>query len=124
MHPLEIAARNRILILDGAMGTMIQQHKLTEADYRGAEFAHWESDLKGNNDLLVLTQPGIISGIHEPSGLLPFQMPLNMKTVEEQDEDVPRDMNCYTDTEGHTYDFAYGLDWSGVISDIRVSKYK
>ena len=65
MHPLEIAARNRILILDGAMGTMIQQHKLTEADYRGAEFAHWESDLKGNNDLLVLTQPGIISGIHD-----------------------------------------------------------
>lgn len=55
---------NRILFLDGAMGTMIQEYKLSEADYRGEQFAHWCSDLKGNNDLLSLTQPDIIKAIH------------------------------------------------------------
>ena len=50
-------ASRRILIIDGAMGTMVQQHRLTEADYRGARFADWTRDLRGNNDLLVLTQP-------------------------------------------------------------------
>ena len=55
----------RILILDGAMGTMIQRHKLEEEDYRGERFANWESPLKGMNDLLVLTQPDIIAGIHK-----------------------------------------------------------
>jgi 5-methyltetrahydrofolate--homocysteine methyltransferase len=54
----------RILVLDGAMGTMIQACQLQEADYRGEEFANWPSDLKGNNDLLVLTQPQIILDIH------------------------------------------------------------
>jgi beta-glucosidase len=66
----------------------------------------------------------IVSGHSEPSGLLPMQMPANMKTVEEQFEDVPRDMECYTDSEGHVYDFAYGLNWNGVIDDARVAKYK
>jgi 5-methyltetrahydrofolate--homocysteine methyltransferase len=55
----------RILVIDGAMGTMIQRHKLTEADYRGDRFKDWPSDLKGNNDLLNLTQPQIITGIHK-----------------------------------------------------------
>lgn len=55
----------KILILDGAMGTMIQRHKLSEEDYRGERFKDWPSDLKGNNDLLVLTQPDIIKGIHK-----------------------------------------------------------
>ncbi|MBE8168511.1 MAG: dihydropteroate synthase, partial [Shewanella sp.] len=54
----------KILMLDGAMGTMIQQYKLEEEDFRGAQFADWKSDLKGNNDLLVLTQPDIIKQIH------------------------------------------------------------
>lgn len=54
----------RILILDGAMGTMIQRHKLEEEHYRGERFADWASPLKGMNDLLVLTQPEIIAGIH------------------------------------------------------------
>ena len=54
----------RILVLDGAMGTMIQNHKLTEAGYRGTRFRDWPSDLKGNNDLLVLTQPELIGEIH------------------------------------------------------------
>ncbi|HET9057392.1 MAG TPA: homocysteine S-methyltransferase family protein [Chitinophagaceae bacterium] len=55
----------RILIIDGAMGTMIQRYKLNEADYRGERFKDWPSDLKGNNDLLCLTQPQIIKAIHK-----------------------------------------------------------
>lgn len=54
----------RIMVLDGAMGTMIQRYKLTEEDYRGERFKDWPSDIKGNNDLLVLTQPQIIKDIH------------------------------------------------------------
>ncbi len=61
---LEQAMSKRILILDGAMGTMIQRHKFEEADYRGERFADWPSELKGNNDLLSLTQPHIIRDIH------------------------------------------------------------
>lgn len=61
---LSEAAKKRILILDGAMGTMIQRHKLEEADYRGKQFADWHCDVKGNNDLLVITQPDIIYQIH------------------------------------------------------------
>ena len=56
---------SQILLLDGAMGTMIQGHDLQEKDYRGERFADWPSDLKGNNDLLSLTQPHIISDIHQ-----------------------------------------------------------
>src|SRR6185295_8428591 len=55
----------RILLLDGAMGTMIQRHKLGEADYRGARFKDHGVDLKGDNDLLVLTKPDVIAGIHD-----------------------------------------------------------
>lgn len=54
----------RILVLDGGMGTMIQSYRLEEADYRGARFADWPSDLKGNNDLLVLSKPEVITAIH------------------------------------------------------------
>jgi beta-glucosidase len=66
----------------------------------------------------------IISGKAEPSALLPMQMPADMKTVEEQQEDVPRDMRCYKDADGNDYDFAFGLNWQGVINDERVKKYK
>jgi len=55
---------HRILVLDGAMGTMIQRHTFTEADYRGERFADWDSPLAGNNDLLVLTQPDAIRDIY------------------------------------------------------------
>ena len=61
---LEQALAERILIIDGGMGTMIQSHRLDEAAYRGARFADWPSDLKGNNDLLVLSQPELIAKIH------------------------------------------------------------
>lgn len=57
--------KQKILVLDGAMGTMIQQYKLEEEDYRGQRFADWHSDIKGNNDLLSLSQPKIIADIHE-----------------------------------------------------------
>ena len=65
MKTLEQLLEERILILDGAMGTMIQRYKLDEAGYRGERFADWPTDLKGNNDLLSLTQPQIIKDIHK-----------------------------------------------------------
>jgi 5-methyltetrahydrofolate--homocysteine methyltransferase len=61
---LKQRAEKQILILDGAMGTMIQKHKLEEEDYRGERFANWKQDIKGNNDLLSLTRPDIIKDIH------------------------------------------------------------
>ena len=62
---LERLLRGRIVILDGAMGTMIQQRGLTEADFRGARFADWRGkDLRGNNDLLNITSPEVIEDIH------------------------------------------------------------
>ena len=61
---IEALLKHRILLIDGGMGTMIQDYKLEEQDYRGERFADWHSDLKGNNDLLVLTQPKLIKGIH------------------------------------------------------------
>ncbi|MCI7813307.1 MAG: glycoside hydrolase family 3 N-terminal domain-containing protein [Lachnospiraceae bacterium] len=65
----------------------------------------------------------VISGNYEPSGLLPCQMPANMEMVETQYEDVPFDMECHVDTEGNVYDYAFGLNWSGVIDDWRVEEY-
>jgi len=64
MKDISTLLKERILVIDGAMGTMIQRHKLTESDYRGTRFADWPSDLKGNNDLLSITQPDIIKDIH------------------------------------------------------------
>ncbi len=66
----------------------------------------------------------ILSGAAEPQGLLPMQMPASMKVVEEQAEDVAHDMECHVDSEGNSYDFAFGLNWSGVISDERTARYK
>jgi beta-glucosidase len=66
----------------------------------------------------------VLTGAVEPSGLLPMQMPASMKTVEEQLEDVPHDMECHVDSEGHAYDFAYGLGWAGVIDDARTARYR
>lgn len=61
---LQAQLAQRILILDGAMGTMIQAYKFEEQDYRGEQFADWHCDVKGNNDMLVLTQPDVIKAIH------------------------------------------------------------
>ena len=65
----------------------------------------------------------ILAGVVEPSALLPMQQPANMETVETQLEDVPRDMEVYVDAAGNAYDFAFGLNWSGVIADERVATY-
>ncbi len=65
VHPIRQQLERRILVIDGAMGTMIQRYLLEEKDYRGKRFADWPHDLKGNNDLLSLTQPKIICDIHK-----------------------------------------------------------
>ena len=64
MKTIQDCLKERILVIDGAMGTMIQRHKLEEKDYRGERFAAWPIDVKGNNDLLCLTKPDVIEGIH------------------------------------------------------------
>lgn len=72
-----------------------------------------------NNQAFV----AIAAGETEPTALLPIQLPASMEAVEKQLEDVPRDMECYVDSMGNTYDFAFGLNWSGKIEDERVEKY-
>ncbi len=64
-HKIEAAIQTRIVMLDGAMGTMLQKYKLDEEDFRGAQFADWDSLLKGNNDLLSITQPETIRAVHD-----------------------------------------------------------
>jgi beta-glucosidase len=64
----------------------------------------------------------ILTGAAEPSGLLPLQMPAHMRTVEEQAEDIPLDMEPHVDTAGNAYDFAFGMSWSGVIDDARTAR--
>ena len=61
---LDALLAKRILVLDGAMGTMVQRHQLTEADFRGTRFTDHPKDLRGNNDVLVLTRPDVIAEIH------------------------------------------------------------
>ena len=65
LQALHQALKERILILDGGMGTMIQSYKLEEQDYRGKRFADWPSDVKGNNDLLLLSRPDVIASIEK-----------------------------------------------------------
>jgi len=65
LQALQQALKERILILDGGMGTMIQSYKLEEEDYRGARFADWPQDVKGNNDLLLLSRPDVIQAIEK-----------------------------------------------------------
>src|SRR5437764_14233832 len=65
LHPLEILLPQRVVVLDGAMGTMIQRYKLSEQDYRGKRFRDWKGkDLKGSLELLLLTKPDIVEEIH------------------------------------------------------------
>ncbi len=66
----------------------------------------------------------ILTGKAEPSALLPVQLPADMETVEANKEDVPHDLKCHKDSEGHMYDFGYGLNWKGVINDARTAKYR
>ncbi len=100
LEELDRAVKERILILDGAMGTMIQRHKLDEEGYRGERFKDFDRDLKGNNDLLVLTQPEIIRDIH--SGYLEAGADIigtntfNAQAISQADyglEDISHEMN-------------------------------
>ena len=63
------------------------------------------------------------SGMDEPSGLLPFRIPAGMETIEAHCEDLPGDLECHTDTDGSTYDFGFGMNFSGIIKDARTEKY-
>lgn len=89
-------------------------------------FSEFEADIDAlligfsidNNNFLP-----IVTGEVEPSALLPIQMPASMDAVEGQLEDIPRDVECYIDADGNTYDFAYGLNWNGLIRDERVEIY-
>ena len=65
----------------------------------------------------------MVTGRCEPSALLPVQMPASMDAVEVHQEDTPRDIECYVDSEGNKYDFAFGMNWKGVIRDERVKRY-
>jgi 5-methyltetrahydrofolate--homocysteine methyltransferase len=65
MNTIQQELEKRVLVIDGAMGSMIQQYKLEEKDFRGKRFADWPKDLQGNNDLLSITQPQIIKTIHK-----------------------------------------------------------
>ena len=90
-------------------------------------FSEFEKDANailvnfGVQDQAVLD---LLTGASEPSGLLPMQMPADMHTVEKQFEDVPLDMKVYKDSEGNSYDFAFGLHWKGIIKDARTATYK
>ncbi len=88
-----------------------------------AEFEHEADAIVANFGVQNQAILDILTGAAEPSGMLPFQMPTNMKTVELQNEDIPHDMVCYTDADGHTYDFGFGMNWKGVINDARTQKY-
>jgi beta-glucosidase len=89
-----------------------------------SEFEKEASAILVNFDVQDQAILDIITGVTEPSGLLPLQMPADMTTVEKQKEDVPFDMICHIDSEGNTYDFGFGLNWTGVIRDARVEKYR
>lgn len=88
-----------------------------------SEFEKEVDAIVGEFGVQIDAQMDIVSGIVEPSGLLPMQMPINMSVVEKQFEDVPHDMTPYKDAQGNVYDFGFGLNWKGVIQDARTKKY-
>ncbi|MGF1587188.1 MAG: glycoside hydrolase family 3 N-terminal domain-containing protein [Bacteroidales bacterium] len=113
----EAAAKKIILALD-VSNPMVFNEFESKVDAILVGFGGGRSDNVPDKAFLE-----VITGKVEPSGLLPLQMPANMETVEAQFEDVPRDMECHVDSDGNTYDFAFGLNWSGVIKDDRTAKY-
>ena len=102
---------------------MVQKEK-SPAAVVPAEFEPYvDAILFGWHDYKTNAIVDIALGKVEPSGLLPISMPASMEAVEAQAEDTPRDVECYVDTQGNTYAFAFGMNWSGVINDERVAKY-
>ncbi len=89
-----------------------------------AEFEGQADALLAHFDVQDQALFDLLTGVQEPSGLLPLQLPANMETVEQQFEDLPHDMESYVDSEGNTYDFAFGMNWNGVISDERTERYR
>ena len=85
-----------------------------------ADVIFWNDGEMTYDDEVLLS---LMTGQTEPNALLIKQQPASMEAVEAQQEDVPRDVECYVDADGNTYDFAYGLNWSGVINDERVETY-
>jgi len=94
LQALHQALKERILILDGGMGTMIQSYKLEEQDYRGKRFADWPSDVKGNNDLLLLSRPDVIASI-EKAYLMPAPTLLETNTFNAQPK-CPRPITAWS----------------------------
>ena len=88
-----------------------------------AEFERYASGLLVSFGVSHQAVLDVVAGQVAPQGLLPVQLPASMLTVEQQSEDIPHDMECYTDAAGHRYDFGYGLNWQGVIRDTRTAKY-
>ena len=112
LHTRELMGEKPVIVCVNMLGPMVVKEFEVAADAIVAMFG----DL--SNALLE-----VLSGNFEPEGLLPMQLPADMRTVEEQQEDVPFDMECHRDTEGHIYDFGYGMNWQGVIADDRVRTY-
>lgn len=112
LHTRELMGEKPVIVCVNMLGPMVVKEFEAAADAIVAMFG----DL--SNALLE-----VLSGNFEPEGLLPMQLPADMCTVEEQQEDVPFDMECHRDTEGHIYDFGYGMNWQGVIADERVRTY-
>lgn len=113
-----------------AADNMPEDSKVIVAINSTASGAMIFSEFEGKVDAILMgfgvnnkTFLDIASGKVEPSGLLPLQMPANMDTVEANKEDVPRDLDCHVDANGNKYDFAFGLNWAGTISDARTAKY-
>ncbi len=113
-----VSAVNKVIVVLDVANPMVFGEFESEVDAILVGFGGNRSDNVPDKAFLE-----VITGQVEPSGLLPIQMPTNMETVEAQLEDVPRDMECYMDSDGNTYDFAYGLNWSGAIKDDRTAKY-
>jgi beta-glucosidase len=88
-----------------------------------AEFEKQADAILVNFDVQDQAILDLLTGVAEPSGMLPMQMPLDMSVVEKQFEDVPQDMECYTDEASNKYDFGFGMNWKGVINDDRTKKY-
>ncbi len=103
---------DKVIVIVNASNPFVVEEFENEVD---ALVMHFGADIRAVLD--------IVSGKVEPSALLPMQMPANMETVEEQLEDVPFDMECHVDANGNTYDFGFGLNWSGVIKDERTERY-
>jgi len=111
-----------IIAMEMTHGAMVWSEVEPLADailmkYKNGGFHVGDSELQ--RDVIL----EIIVGEVEPSALLPLQQPASMEAVEAQLEDVPRDTQCYVDANGNTYDFAFGLNWSGVIKDARTAEY-